>query len=280
MMAKKPKKKIGIFVPLAFPFGMVPQEFFLSFFRANEYLLSRADDLPYEAEFQLFSPGTFPIDANRNQCVAIALENGIDITVWLDADQELADDTLYRLLVNGDKYPIYAGIYYLKKPPHHPIVFRAKKGFEVFYPIWRFPTKELFYADMIGMGCVKIDTEVFRKVEKPYFRYSAIPDEIAAMSDQMKFKHDNRVDDVSEDVAFWRQVKNKTDYRIVIDPQIQIGHITKTTITPEFVLRHSIANKKITQKQMGEEFDKYWDENLQRAELVNGTDPEAIEWVL
>jgi len=272
------KKRIGVFVPLAFPFGLVPQEFFLSFFRTNEYLLSHADELGYEATFQLFSPTTFPVDANRNHCVALMFENNIDISIWLDADQELYEDTLFRLLKFGNDYPIYAGIYYLKVAPHHPIVFKAKEGFEVFHPIWRFPKEDLFYADMIGMGCVKINKEVFEKTDAPWFAYAPIPLEISKMSDNMKMKRDYQIHDVSEDVYFWRQVKEKTGYRIVIDPQIQVGHITKKIIKPKEVLEMSEINKEITRKRLGKDFEKMWEEQVCKAELVNPNG--KVKWVL
>jgi hypothetical protein len=261
--------KIGFFVPLAFPFGLVPQEFFLSFFRANEYLMQRTGELPYkDVSFQLFSPSTFPIDANRNECVALAKENKIDISIWLDADQELAEDTLFRMLKHGKDFPIYAGIYYLKAKPYHPIVFKANKNFKLFYPIWRYPKDELFYADMIGMGCVKIDTKVFDSLEAPYFKYSPIPRELVKIDEKMAFKHKNKVHDVSEDVAFWRQLFKKTDYRIVVDPRMQVGHIRKDVVEPGFVMQQAYQNKLITQKQMGEKFDAYWDKEVTKAELV------------
>lgn len=271
--------KVAIFVPLAFPFGMVPQEFFLSFFRANEYLLSH---LPknIDYDFQLFSPSTFPIDANRNECVARMINGGFDTSIWLDADQELSEDTLHRLLINGDGHPIYAGMYYLKKPPFHPIVFNDHaKTFLTFNPIWNYPLNELFYADMIGMGCVKIDREVFLQLEKPYFKYGEIPEELAGENPDMAFKRDHGINDVSEDVWFWRQVKQKTGFRIVVDPRVQVGHITKETVRPADAIYKAKLNKRVQAKREGEKFTKWWDENFPQAELVNESANGNVEWL-
>ena len=276
-------KKVGIIVPLAFPFGMVPQEFFLSFFRANEYLLANIKE---DIQLELISESTFPLDANRNESVAIILEKGFDTSIWLDADQELCYydkkngwigiDSLYRLIVNGDKYPIYAGMYYLKKDPYHPIVFNSiNKKFNLFRPIWNYPTKSLFYAEMIGMGCVKIDREVFEALDRPYFKYGKVPVELAKTSPDMNFKYKNDVRSVSEDVHFWRQIKKKTDYKIVIDPMIQVGHITKHSVKPEMAIQYAYANKLISDKQKGR--SDWFDETYPHPALVNGE--QNPEWL-
>lgn len=283
----RPNKKIGIFVPLAFPMKMVPEDFLMSFHRTVEYALQRTDELSFEPQIELFTPSTVPIDANRNECVGIALEKGFDITVWFDGDQKLADDTFYRLLKYGDEYPIYAGMYYLKAPPYHPIIMRNKANFRVFEPIWRYPLKEPFFADMIGMGCVKIDREVLEKLSPPYFAYAPIPEELLddlkqdpeknkVLIERMEFKQRHGVNDVSEDVAFWRQVKEKTDYKIVVDPLIQVGHVRKDVVDQETFFRFSFLNKKRMDKEQPGKFE----EMFRRAELTNGKKPEEIEWVL
>lgn len=281
-----PIKNIGIFVPLAFLMKMVPEDFLMSFHRTTEYALSRADELPYEIRVELFTPSTVPLDANRNECVGIALERGFDITVWFDGDQKLQDDTLYKLLVKGNNYPVYAGMYYLKAPPYHPIVMNNKINFEVFQPIWRYPVDELFYADMIGMGCVKIDREVLEKLTPPYFAYAPIPQSLIDdlkqdeknkdVVERMEFKHRHGVNDVSEDVHFWRQVKEKTDYRIVIDPAIQVDHVRKDLVSQDTFFRYAYLNKMKTNKEKGE---GYFEKTFPTADLVNGNGKE-IEWIL
>lgn len=283
----KKVKKIGIFIPLAFPMKMVPEDFLMSFHQATEYALQRADELPYEPVVELFTPSTFPTDANRNECVGLTLEKGFDITIWFDGDQKLAPDTLYRLLVDGNDYPIYSGMYYLKSHPYHPIVFHNKKNFKVFIPIWRYPLKDLFFADMIGMGCVKIDREVFEKLDSPYFKYNEIPQELIddlklepeknkETIEKLEFKKRHGVCDVSEDVWFWRQVKEKTDYKIVVDPKIQVGHVRKDVVDQNTFYRNTFIAKRKFDKDNG---DGKWESIFSRAELANGAKAEEIEWV-
>lgn len=279
MTMDKESLRVGIVTPLALQ--SVPIEFHLSYLANIQYLQGNADRLPFKIkEMRMIAPHTFPIDANRNESVAYAKKWDCDITVWLDADQELMNcasderdpDVIFRLLRDGYKYPLYAGIYYLKKPPYHPIVFKANDDFDVFSPYWEFPENDLFEADMIGMGCCKIDRWVLDKLDKPYFAYRKLPKEIADMSDVAKFKFDNGVNDVSEDVHFWRQVHEKIGQRIVIDPRIQVGHVSKYVVTKDIYMSHKDGNKELSLKQMGEKkFNEFWSK-VCRAEPLKKND--------
>ena len=261
------KKNIAIITPLAL--NSVPVEFFQSFVQAQTYLQLKSDELPFEVgQLRWIAPHTFPIDANRNECVAWLKKWDIDISVWIDADQVLEMDTLFKLLKKGDGYPIYAGIYHLKKPPYHPIVFTANDDFDVFYPVYFYPEEDPFYADMLGMGCVKIDMEVFNELDRPYFKYQPIPKEISEIDELYKFKFDNEVNDVSEDVWFWKQVRENTDFRVVVDPTIQVGHITGLSINKANYLGYQAYKKELTLKQVGQKkFDEIYNK-AKRPELV------------
>lgn len=209
----------------------VPTLFHASQRAAIEYLIQNEKNLPFPVgEIRMWEPTTFPIDANRNECVGHILNNDIDMSVWIDGDETLKQDTIFQLFAKGFGRPIYAGVYYLKKEPYYPIVFKANAVFTEFQPIFKYPD-EPFYADMIGMGCVKIDTEVFKKLDKPYFKYQEIPESLSRLGEYVQFKIKNGVGDVSEDVWFWKQIRQKTDYRVVVDPNIDVGHITQIPIT-------------------------------------------------
>ena len=197
------EKRVGIVTPLALE--SVPIEFSESFIANFTYLQANSHKLPFKLkDLRKIAPQTFPIDANRNESIAWIKKWDIDISVWFDADQDLmnfgtperAPDTLFRLLRDGYEHPVYAGIYYLKKPPFHPIVFDADRDFKYFRPIWRFPDDKLFYADMIGMGCVKIDRSVIDKLDPPFFKYGIMPKKLAGMGDLTRFKYENQVGDV------------------------------------------------------------------------------------
>jgi len=269
---------VGIITPLALQ--SLPIEFHLSYIANVNYIQAHSAELPFKIkQIRMIAPNTFPIDANRNECIAWIKKWDVDISLWLDADQDFMNtannmepDVLFRLLKDGYEYPLYAGIYYLKKPPYHPIVFQANDDFDVFTPIWRYPEKDLFYADMIGMGCCKIDRSIINKLDRPYFKYNSIPKALAGVGEAARFKFDNGVQDVSEDVAFWQQVKEKTGERIVVDPMIQVGHISKYTVNQHTFRSHVDINKEISLEQMGEEkFNEYWD-TICQAELVKKND--------
>ena len=74
-------------------------------------------------------------------------------------------------------------------------------------------------------------------------------------------KYFNKVNDVSEDIWFWKQVRQRTDYKIVIDPQIQVGHIAQVPINYGIFKGFYEANKEKVKASMNEkEFDKFWSE--------------------
>ena len=261
------KYKLGIITPLAL--GNISVYFYKSIVAARNYLIANESKLPFQVEdIKLWEPSTFPLDANRNECVSHILENDVDMSVWIDADQVLKEDTIFQLFSKGYQYPIYAGIYYLKKEPFYPIAFKQKdKDFRQFETLFRYPD-EPFYADMIGMGCVKINKEVFEKLDKPYFKYQYVPPVLGGLSDYMQFKVNHEVHDVSEDVWFWKQVKEKTDYRVVVDPNIDVGHITQMSIT------RSIAESAWGVYRENDQISESW-ETLTIPEAVDGQTEET-----
>jgi len=267
--------RIALVIPSAIK--SVPKDTFYSFIATYSNLLDRLEDLPFTiTRLEVKAPSTFPIDANRNMAVCEILEQGFDTSIWFDADQVFPEKMLFRLLSNPA--PIVAGMYFLKSAPFFPIVYKetkeSKEGgkFNWFNPIMEYPKDEPFYADMIGMGCVKIDRVVFEKIvdahhgrmtireavdkikdrnidgidkyldeimradslyngAKPeFFRYGINP--ITIETEQMareplnKYRTKYTIRDVTEDVFFWKQVRELTDYKIIVDPKIQCGHIT------------------------------------------------------
>ena len=232
--------KIALVVPSALrslPFDMV-----WSFFHAFAYLENRQDDLPFKiTHLEIIAPKTFPIDANRNMAVATILEKNFDVSIWFDADQTFPKNMIFRLLNNPE--PILAGMYYIKSAPFFPVVYKETKEskdaglFNWFTPITDYPREDPFHADMIGMGCVKINSKVFRTIADNYetkpefFRYGVNPitiDEEEPNTPELnKYRDKYLIRDVTEDVFFWKQVREMTDYKIVIDPKIQCGHITE-----------------------------------------------------
>lgn len=279
----KPKKKVLIAIPMNSHFDVISKHLFFSYVESYEYMMQNVDQLPFEPLFELYTPSTVPLSANRNQCVGYAQKHKFDSIVWIDADHKLRRDNLLRLLRDGYDYPIYAGVYHLKRDTQHPIIFTAKdEDFEVFYPIWRMPLEELFYADMIGMGCVKIDIEVYNNLHRPYYQYNKIPEALKDLNEDMKFKYEYGVEDVSEDVYFWKKV-SKTPYKVVVDPKIKMGHLVVKSIESEDVFEKAKLNKKVQRVQYQKEypdgnFEKKWDEIAPKPKLVRKV--KSVDWII
>jgi len=259
-------KNLLICIPLAKT--SLDVEFFESYIRMKDYLVANASKLPFELGYiQEYLCKTFPIDANRNQCVSKVLEvNGIqhDISIWLDTDQSFPDHTLFSLLKHP--YPIVAGMYYAKAEPFFPIVFKySKESKKLFNSILDYPD-ELFEADMIGMGCVKIERSVLQKLDKPYFKYQRHDKNSNAADSQ--WRYDNEIADASEDVWFWRQVRDK-GFKIVIDPKIQCGHIMRLEANEGLFKSFLNGSKEKYIEVNGQEaFNVLW-ENQCRAKPIN-----------
>ena len=231
--------KVALVIPSALKF--IPKDTFYSFIYAYSYLLNRLDDLPFKIDrLEIKAPSSFPIDACRNMAVAELIEDDFDTSIWFDADMVFPKNMMFRMLNNSA--PIIAGMYYIKAAPFYPVVYKeteeSKKdgSFTWFKPIIEYPEDAYFYADMIGMGCVKIDVKVFKEIAKTYkekpefFKYGINPIRIEDDQNEKhklnKYRANYMIRDVTEDIFLWKQVKEKTDYKILVDPKIQCGHIT------------------------------------------------------
>lgn len=248
-------KKVVIFIPKTNYNATYDGKFVESFVAAKDYLLTKYHEIPFEFNISQYFSHTTPLDANRNECVSMAIKNEIDISIFLDTDHILPADVLYKLLVH-DK-PIVAGVYYSKGEPHIPIVYKENKelskNFDVFNSIYYigdtpiYDYKELFHADMLGAGCFAVSLDVLKKLKKPYFKYREIPEALLIREEKfahsgnqgldqeldkvfsdwtpsIKFKIDNDIQDVSEDVNFWRNVRQNTDEVPYVDPTIVMPH--------------------------------------------------------
>lgn len=224
------KKRLVIFEFMGGQMTSVPREYHESIRKALFYLMERTDLLPFELEYDFVTIKTYPLDAARNEAVTLAIEHNVDTTIWVDVDQEFPQDVFFRLL--KAPFPIVAGIYFIKNTragmPYYPVIFKHNdeidKEFKIFKAIYKYPENDYFYCDMTGMGCVKIDVNVFKELKgPPYFKYDIHPPNSADVRAEWKFL--NNICDVTEDVYFWRRIRNETSYKIVVDPRIKCGHI-------------------------------------------------------
>ena len=249
------RKKIVIFIPKT---GFRPSydgKFIESYLAAKDYLLAKYNEIPFDFTISQYISHTFPIDANRNECVSMAIKNDIDLSIFLDTDHIIPADTLYKLIKHD--LPVVGGVYFKKGEPHPPVIFTENKelstDFNVFNSIYYvgdrsiFEYEDLFEADMTGGGCFAISLDVLKQLKKPYWKYRPVPESLIPREDKfkfsgnmgldkeveelfedwaptIKFKVENQIVDVTEDVWFWKNVKENTDAQLLIDPTIVMPH--------------------------------------------------------
>jgi hypothetical protein len=176
---------------------MVPSQFFDSFIQMEkpDYSYLRAMD--------------GKIDDMRNQIAMQALQARCTHVAMLDADQTYHPKTITRLL--SHRLPIVGCLVHLRYPPFHPTMFK-KVGAE--YEIIETWEKDaLVEVEQTGTGCLLFETEVFRAMPYPWFR----------------FRRNGAGDIVGEDYGFCRDLRER-GYRIFVDTSVPAGHLTSLVV--------------------------------------------------
>lgn len=218
-----PLKRVVVFLPCA-NVNFSP-EFFESYLKARTYFQHTMNNIELVEYFPKFSSN---LAAVRSLCVAYMIEGfkeyKPDTSIWLDIDHNLPYDTLVRLLSHDE--PVVCGMYYLKGKPFHPIIYKKgpyDKALKHYLniPIYDYPSKGLFEVDNTGMGCAKIDREVFLKLNPPYFYYRehSMLESSALLELLVKYGIENN----TEDFPFWDQV-TEAGYKIMIDSELKLLH--------------------------------------------------------
>jgi len=211
--------KLGICFPL------VDDRLFRSFFISWLTLIKPSN---YEVIIPDIAPANFPEShaAVRNNMVKKALE--CDCTdIWMaDTDQIYPKDTLVKLFSHN--LPVVCGKVHRRYPPFDPILYQKTKWKYKFFdtPRDKWKNGELIEVEATGAACMLIRSEVFEKVEQPWFRV---------------LRPNKRRDyPVGEDIYFWVNVR-KAGYRIFVDTSIEVGHIASLTINKNFYDLYRLA---------------------------------------
>src|SRR3990167_5478721 len=108
-----------------------------------------------------------------NEIVRQALaEPSITHVFWTESDMILPAEVLPRLLEM--KKRIASGIYFLRGGTGQPCLYKrtpleVKENPYLHTPITMYDERGPFKVDCPGMGCVLIETSVFREIEEPWF---------------------------------------------------------------------------------------------------------------
>lgn len=154
------------------------------------------------------------VDVNRNQIVDSAIKNNSTHIMFIDNDMKFPDDGVARLLKH-DK-DIVAANYNVRLDPTSgvlsgPTVKMLVDGKPVSMLTKDFPT-ELFKCYAVATGFTLIKTDVFKKLEKPYFE---------AWQDDKGIHY-------TEDIDFCRKA-GEAGIEVWCDPTIKLGHIGSYT---------------------------------------------------
>lgn len=141
-----------------------------------------------------------------------AVKSGMDYVFMFDDDMTIPVDCLERLLAHD--VDVVAPLAFMKRPPHAPVIFSQRSGFEGGKPwfstttVKNYPKDTLYECDAVGFGGVLIKTEVIKKMTKPYFMSTC---------------------GTGEDILFCFNAKNQTGAKIFVDTSVKLGHLAART---------------------------------------------------
>ncbi len=141
----------------------------------------------------------------RTQLVEIALQKNHTHILWLDTDMHFPPNVLEKLLAHSKD--IVACNYSTRYTPHRPVAFLDKNNIDKrltegtgLHKVWA-----------VGMGCMLVDIEIYKKLPPPWF-------------DHIYNKIEKNYS--GEDVSFCDYVNNN-GYEIYVDSDIssKVAHI-------------------------------------------------------
>lgn len=166
----------------------------------------------------LIFPGEFvalagmPYDHARNVGAMKAIELGASHIFYLDSDVIPPRDAVLRLLAHNQ--PIISGMYCRRSPPASvPVMLRGNQW------ITQFPQGKVIEVDLVGAGCLLIQTDVLAKLPPQrdgshWFDWRVDCPHLAAQG----------LPPLSEDFTFCHHARQK-GYKILVDTAIKCRHV-------------------------------------------------------
>ena len=113
-------------------------------------------------------------DVNRNRIATWFLleRKKIEWLLFIDDDIEIPPDALSRLLSHGKK-GIIAAVYYRRKPPCDPLIYRRMDDgwYTALLPDTDYKPGDLVPIDACGMGCTLVHRSAFEAIIESHFLY-------------------------------------------------------------------------------------------------------------
>lgn len=108
------------------------------------------------------------VDLAKERLAEMAVANGCQFVLFIDDDVIPPADGLMKMIKlwkSDPKYKIITGVYWSKSDPPMPLLFNGNLEGSV----WDWTTQDLIKVDGAGAGFLFVDTEVLKKLPKPWF---------------------------------------------------------------------------------------------------------------
>ena len=152
---------------------------------------------------------------NRNLIIQQALEHNCTHVFFLDDDVAFKPDTLMRLLSHNVN--MVTGLYLMRNYPHRPILFDYSNDKGECHHVTLEQQTGLIEVVNTGLGCVLINTEVFKAMEKPWITLGEL-------------ERDHWCDDIS----FFNRAR-AAGFKLFCDFSILVGHFASVTVWPNMI---------------------------------------------
>jgi glycosyltransferase involved in cell wall biosynthesis len=204
----------------------------------------RADFYDYFTQLDL-DPGWYRVTPhgqsparNRNIAIELALTNEFTHIMFIDDDVVFKPDLVKRLLRHN--LDVIGGLYLMRSYPHAPIAFdyADERGY-CRHRVMKESDNGVVQVESTGLGCVLVNMEVFKKLERPFVTMGEI-----------------EKDHWCDDTSLWKRVKEQ-GFKIHIDTTIHVGHMASFTIWPVqvdgkwYTSFESNGTKAVTTPQVG-----------------------------
>lgn len=157
------------------------------------------------------------IYTSRDALAKEAIASKAKYILWLDSDIVFPPDLMIRMINTIEEDTILTGVYYRRGKPFTPVLF---EDLELTEEGWKwsdlpYMRNHPFEVGGCGFGCVLMPTE-------------------AVIGVSLNFKQlFNPISGIGEDLSFcWRA--RQSGYRIICDPDIQVGHVGHLVINEDF----------------------------------------------
>ena len=145
----------------------------------------------------------------RNELATESLRSKCTHLIMLDSDQVYDPQTIPRLL--SHRLPVVGCLVYRRYPPFDPLMLKGTIG--GYSTILEWEANSLVEVDATGTGCIMFETEIFRAMPYPWFRFRTGP----------------YGSPIGEDFGFCHDLREK-GYRIYVDTSVVAGHLSQMEI--------------------------------------------------